>query len=387
MDPDRGPRRRQPRAGHRPSVVYVTNELPSVGNNGGQVREIELLRRLSERWSIHLVVTGPSPGLCSAVGWDRPTISDSARCWEPQPDCAPDGFTSRERSVFVPDLKARLEHLVRHTGACLAHFEGYFTALAAVPLSCPTCLVEENVEWTLEEQRNRPAGGCRSREVEQWRRATELVVVGVEDRSIVRSFGMDAEVVPSGADHLHRRPVTARPVPRHFYMVTGSDWWPTVESVDLLVHTIWPEVLRARSDARLSLFGRSSRRYDGWHGGSIEGRGWVPDLGLEMSGHDALLAPVMSGGGVRIKVLEALGVGIPVFTTSEGLRGIPGAAQRGCRIADDPIGLARSVIHAMDDEVGWRATRSAAMEAVRHLSRWDESAELLDSVWARAARR
>ena len=57
-------------------------------------------------------------------------------------------------------------------------------------------------------------------------------------------------------------------------------------------------------------------------GDGIEVLGAVPDLGEEMQRAAVILAPVRSGGGMRMKVLHALAAGKAVVTTPLGARGL-----------------------------------------------------------------
>src|SRR5690554_6760525 len=59
-----------------------------------------------------------------------------------------------------------------------------------------------------------------------------------------------------------------------------------------------------------------------------------------------VLCPMLSGTGVKIKVVEALSYGLPVVCTSRGVDGLPNKINNGCLISDDPEGFAQH-IHAL----------------------------------------
>ena len=62
--------------------------------------------------------------------------------------------------------------------------------------------------------------------------------------------------------------------------------------------------------------------------------GYVDDVGAELSRHRAFVAPMVEGTGVKTKVLEAMAAGLPVVTTSAGVRGLSLEDGVHCLVAD-----------------------------------------------------
>ncbi len=62
--------------------------------------------------------------------------------------------------------------------------------------------------------------------------------------------------------------------------------------------------------------------------------GYVDDVGAELSRHRAFVAPMVEGTGVKTKVLEAMAAGLPVVTTSAGVRGLAIEDGVHCLMAD-----------------------------------------------------
>ena len=48
----------------------------------------------------------------------------------------------------------------------------------------------------------------------------------------------------------------------------------------------------------------------------------MDDVASELSRHRAFVAPMVEGTGVKTKVLEAMAAGLPVVTTTAGVRGL-----------------------------------------------------------------
>jgi glycosyltransferase involved in cell wall biosynthesis len=72
------------------------------------------------------------------------------------------------------------------------------------------------------------------------------------------------------------------------------------------------------------------------------------------------------GGGVRLKVLEALALGVPLVSTSLGIDGIEGFSPQLCRIADDAASMAQAIVDVLDEP----PDTSQARVFVQHMYDW-----------------
>lgn len=135
--------------------------------------------------------------------------------------------------------------------------------------------------------------------------------------------------------------------PRVIYL-GNLTWHPNVAGLDWLCQQVWPKV-RARVPAATLTIGGSGLTKDAsgrlqipslWQGPGIEVIGFVPELTAFVEKAVALAAPVFGGSGVRIKLLDALRLGIPTVTTQDGASGLPLTDGQQVLISDDPTGFA-----------------------------------------------
>jgi len=143
-------------------------------------------------------------------------------------------------------------------------------------------------------------------------------------------------------------------------LIGTAVWPPTANAVQRLLSTVWPRVLERRPDARLLLAGFGMEREAFAHLPDLPGvewRGTVPSATAFLRELGVLLYPLGRGSGAKIKVLEALALGVPVVTTPDGAEGIGG--RDGLVVADDDAVLADAAVALLADA----ATRQAAGDA------------------------
>lgn len=77
--------------------------------------------------------------------------------------------------------------------------------------------------------------------------------------------------------------------------------------------------------------------------------GRAPDLAV-LAGAGIFLAPVTSGSGVKLKVLDGMALGCPVVGTPKALEGIAARANRDVLVARDPTEMLRAALKLRDRE-------------------------------------
>jgi polysaccharide biosynthesis protein PslH len=77
--------------------------------------------------------------------------------------------------------------------------------------------------------------------------------------------------------------------------------------------------------------------------------GYVPDLAPYLRKAAVMVVPVLAGGGMRVRILEAFSKGMPVVTTTIGLEGIDAQPGHDVLVEDEPQAFADAVARVMGD--------------------------------------
>ena len=104
----------------------------------------------------------------------------------------------------------------------------------------------------------------------------------------------------------------------------------------------------------------------------MERLGLVDDVREPLSRYAVFVCPILSGSGVRVKLLEAFAAGIPVVSTKVGAEGLARQDGEFCALADDPKDFAERVLALLEDPQA--AAEMAARARAEVEARWDMEA-------------
>jgi glycosyltransferase involved in cell wall biosynthesis len=80
--------------------------------------------------------------------------------------------------------------------------------------------------------------------------------------------------------------------------------------------------------------------------------------------YSLFVCPILSGSGVRVKLLEAFASGIPVVSTTIGAEGLAQADGEICGLADDPQEFADRAARLLGDRTAARELAIRARDSV-----------------------
>ncbi|GAA1462070.1 glycosyltransferase [Williamsia maris] len=156
--------------------------------------------------------------------------------------------------------------------------------------------------------------------------------------------------------------------PRLVFMGT-RDWPPNQEAFEIAVD-LWPRIAQGIDGAELYIIGAKANKPkevelpDG-----VRDLGFVDDLHAFLSTCRALVAPVATGGGVRVKILDAASRGLPVIGTPEAVGSL--GPVFGLTAFDDTDAFVEECRHHLLDAEFSRAQGAALFEA--NAARWSDS--------------
>ena len=220
------------------------------------------------------------------------------------------------------------------------------------------------------------AGQWRRREALAASRFDALCVCSARDRD--RFSDGRVEVIPNGFE-IDRAPERRPTDPPRFGFIGTLRYEPNRAGVEWLAREVWPRVRSALPGAVLRLAGEGTERAALSHPG-VEALGYVPDAGAEIATWSAMLVPILTGGGTRIKVAEAFGRRCPVVSTALGAFGYDVRDGRELLIADSAEAFAAACVRVARDEGLAQSLTAAASAYYDAHCTWSASASIVQSL-------
>ncbi len=212
------------------------------------------------------------------------------------------------------------------------------------------------------------------------------IVVSERDRErlLEAAPGCRVSVIENGVDCEKLQPLDRPHRDRKELLFVGTmGYLPNRDGARFFCREILPVIRESLPDCRLTIAGSGGIEHlsDLARPGLIEITGRVADLQPYYSRSQVAVVPLRSGGGSRLKILEAMALGRPVVSTTLGREGLDLADGREILMADDPVAFARQVVALLEDEQRWDDQVSAARLRVERSYDWNLIAGRLDALY------
>jgi glycosyltransferase involved in cell wall biosynthesis len=177
--------------------------------------------------------------------------------------------------------------------------------------------------------------------------------------------------VPNAVTLPDEQPVTSE---QTLLFIGSYRYQPNVEAAEFLIEKVWPRVRREVPDARLIIAGSPAENIRGYGQDvpGVEFTGFVDDLTGLYGRSRVVCAPILSGAGTRVKIIEAAAFGKPIVATRIGAEGLAMEDGREFLARDDPVSFAQACIDLLQDSIHCERLGKTARQAA--LSHYDRAA-------------
>lgn len=392
-------------------ILWVNNIFLHPTTKGGQIRTLEMLRRLHRRHEIHYIAFDAgeseeavprSKEYCTAVHPVRFTIAgkSSPRFY---------GQLAQGLLSAMPVVVARKESpaMRREIDRLLGAYKfdsvvcDFLTPAVNFRSLRDVVLFQHNVETTIWDRRaenvrgaiegwflRRQARLVREYEGRKCREAAHVAAVSEEDAQRMRDmFGVQGVTpIPTGVDIEQFAPSVPLPsgLPSNELVFVGSmDWLPNVDGMRWFIADVLPLIRARRPDCRVVIAGRKPpEEVLGWarQDKLLTVTGTVPDIRPYLWGAAVSIVPLRIGGGTRLKIYEAMAAKVPVVSTMIGAEGLSIDPPRNILLADSAEDFARDCLRLLDSAAEREAIAKAGFAMVAGQFSWEQVTRLFEDI-------
>jgi len=229
-------------------------------------------------------------------------------------------------------------------------------------------------------------------EVEACRRFDWVVWVTEQDHRAVEQQAADGErrvprsaVIPICGDPAATPGVRRKPGAQRVTFLGGLHYPPNAQGVLWFIRHVWPLILQQIPDAVLTIIGKDPMpeiRNPKSEIRNLDVTGYLADPTPYLAETAVFIVPLLAGGGMRVKIVDAWMWGLPVVSTTIGAEGIETRPGENILIADTPADFAQAVVRLLrDPEEGQRIGQAGRRWAEQHYD-WRRVYRAWDQVYA-----
>jgi glycosyltransferase involved in cell wall biosynthesis len=385
-----------------PSALFLCPEAPYPIRTGGAMRTAALLHYLAQRYTVDAIFfaqpSDPDPRI--ALPENRIASSATLRLPHHRRDFAQRAVRNASRWLRgIPPLNDRFgrfdTEIARFLGnrrwdlAVVEHSWCAPYATLLRPHAARLILDLHNVESELHSRcaqtepgaarllHIRFAAKARALEASWFPQYDLILAASTRDRDRARA------IAPAANVEVYPNTVPARALPsieqKHQIVFSGNlEYHPNRTGVEWFARHVWPSLRDTFPQCEWVLAGKNPHAVrDAVAGPRVRLTGEVEDAIPEIAASMVAIAPLLSGSGTRIKILEAWSAGVPVVSTPIGAEGLPA---EGVLLAENPADFAAAVGRLLASDSLRREIAATARSILNANFTWEAGWSVLDTL-------
>ena len=161
-------------------------------------------------------------------------------------------------------------------------------------------------------------------------------------------FSTKINVIPNCINYDDYQELDVRQVPNQLIFTGSFRFQANYEAMKWFVEEIFPKILMQLPETQLVITGdHVDLPFPSAH--NIKLVGYIDDIKSMVASSRVSIAPLLSGGGTRLKILEAMAIGVPVVATSKGAEGLNAVSGEHLLVVDSPDEFADAVVAVLKD--------------------------------------
>lgn len=180
-----------------------------------------------------------------------------------------------------------------------------------------------------------------------------IASISEEDKKRFERLGIRTPMksIPFGIDYNKYSEYPDGETEQALFHLGSMDWSPNQEGILWFLQEIWPKVHALKPNLKLYLAGRNMPNHllnGSWPNVSVIGE--VADAKQFMKSKAIMIVPLLSAGGIRVKIIEGLALGKAIISTSIGAEGIDCVHDQQLLIADSISEWVKGITRLIDEE-------------------------------------
>lgn len=392
-------------------ILMVTPYVPYPPSSGGQIRTYNLLKYLSQNNEITLVALYKNDEEKKYESYLKKYCKNIYLCKRPS---SPWQFKNIFKTIFSSspflvvrnysdEAKTIINKLLRSEKFDVIHAETFYVMPHIPETKVPTVLVEQTIEYKVYKHfvNSLPfylrmlvyfdidIMKLKYWERFYWKKANAVVVVSSSDEKLIKNEEplLKTSIIPNCVgDEMIIEKLEEKDLRSPTIFFQGNFFWlQNVEAAKFIIDQIYPQLVKELPKVKIIIAGQNAKKLGDLIDKSIKIINIEPDninKVKELFRENTLfIAPIFGPGGTRLKILAAMGSGMPVISSVTGIVGLEVTDNKDVVIANDPITFVSKIKKLLTNKKFYEKIRKNAYNLVKEKYQWNQTAKELESVY------
>lgn len=392
-------------------ILMVTPYVPYPPSSGGQIRTYNLLKYLSRNNEITLVALYKNDEEKKYESYLKKYCKKIYLCQRPS---SPWQFKNIFKTIFSSspflvvrnysdEAKTIINELLSKEKFDVIHAETFYVMPHIPETKVPTVLVEQTIEYKVYKHfvSSLPFYlrffvyfdidiiKLKYWERFYWKKANAVVVVSSSDEKLIRNEEpkLKTSIIPNCVgDEMIINQLEEKDLKFPTIFFQGNFFWlQNVEAAKFIINKIYPQLIKELPYVKVVIAGQNAKKL-----GNLINKN-INIINIEADNikkvkelfkkNTLFIAPIFGPGGTRLKILAAMGSGMPVISTVTGIEGLEVSNNQNVVIANDQQEFIVKIKQLLKNKNLYEKIRNNAYKLVKEKYQWSQTAKELESVY------
>jgi glycosyltransferase involved in cell wall biosynthesis len=392
-------------------ILMVTPYVPYPPSSGGQIRTYNLLKYLSQNNEITLVALYKNDEEKKYESYLKKYCKKIYLCQRPS---SPWQFKNIFKTIFSSspflvvrnysdEAKTIIKKLLNQEKFDVIHAETFYVMPHIPETKVPTVLVEQTIEYKVYKHfvNSLPFYlrflvyfdidiiKLKYWERFYWKKANAVVVVSSSDEKLIKSEEplLKTSIIPNCVgDEMIANKLEKKEFKFPTIFFQGNFFWlQNVEAANFIIDKIYPQLTKELPHIKVVIAGQNAKKLGKLINKNIHIVNIEPDninkVKELFKKNTLFIAPIFGPGGTRLKILAAMGSGMPVISTGTGIEGLEVTNMKNVIIANNPEDFITKIKELLSNNDLYEKIRSNAYKLVKEKYQWSQTAKELETVY------
>ncbi|TKC01815.1 glycosyltransferase family 4 protein [Pedobacter cryotolerans] len=215
-------------------------------------------------------------------------------------------------------------------------------------------------------------------ETEQINRFHQVFAISEPDRQSILLMGCETKlaVFPVAIDFDKYNVDTSKTSFPTLFHLGAMDWRPNKEGLEWFLDEIWPDIEKLNGELRFYIAGKNmQKQFFDYDSENLIVEGEIFDAVEFMNSKAIMIVPLLSGSGMRVKIIEGMAMEKCIIATTMAAEGINCKPGKDILIADTADEFYRSILQCITKPNRWREIGENARKTVKRDHEMNTNAE------------